>query len=111
MTDQGRHGGGPRRPGAGRALGPQLRQRPQGRPMTAAGKDAAQSFYRGWASLWAQQASTELSTQRAAVDVHAPGQWRTNGPLINQPSYGEAFACKAGQPMQAKPDQRITIFP
>ncbi|RDZ29072.1 M13 family metallopeptidase [Lysobacter silvisoli] len=76
-----------------------------------AGKDAGQSFYRGWASLWAQQASTEVYTQRAAVDVHAPGQWRTNGPLINQPSFGEAYACKAGQPMQAKPDQRITIFP
>ncbi|KRA77189.1 peptidase M13 [Lysobacter sp. Root667] len=74
-------------------------------------KDADQSFYRAWAGLWAQQASTEAYTQRAATSVHAPGQWRTNGPLVNQPSFGEAYACKAGQPMQAKPEQRITIFP
>ncbi|KRA15448.1 M13 family metallopeptidase [Lysobacter sp. Root604] len=74
-------------------------------------KDADQAFYRAWAGLWAQQASTEVATQRASTSVHAPGQWRTNGPLFNQPSFGEAYTCKAGQPMQAKPEQRITIFP
>ena len=44
-----------------------------------------QSFYQGWARLWPQQMSTDVATRLAATDVHAPGQWRANGPLGNEP--------------------------
>ena len=77
----------------------------------SAAKAASQDFYKGWASLWPQHTSTEVARQRAATDVHAPGQWRSNGPLINQASFGEAFACKAGTPMQATADKQIRFFP
>ena len=39
--------------------------------------------------------------------MHAPGKWRVNGPLMNLPAFGEAFACKAGSAMQAKADQQV----
>ena len=71
---------------------------------------AKQSFYKAWAALWAQNLSETEAAQRAAVDVHAPGQWRANGPLVQQPSFAQAFTCKAGQPMQAKDADQIKIW-
>lgn len=69
-----------------------------------------QSFFRGWAGLWSQQMSEDVATRLAASDVHAPGQWRSNGPLANEPAFGEAFSCKAGTPMQRKDDEQIKIW-
>ncbi|HVI57548.1 MAG TPA: M13 family metallopeptidase [Luteimonas sp.] len=73
-------------------------------------KESKQAFFRGWAQLWRQQMSTDEATRRAAVDVHAPGQWRANGPLVDLPAFGEAFECKAGSAMQAKPAQQVSIW-
>jgi putative endopeptidase len=53
----------------------------------------------------------EAAQQRAATSVHAPGQWRTNGPLRNQASFGETFGCKAGNAMMLPADQQIRLFP
>lgn len=74
-------------------------------------KEAQQAFYRGWASLWPQQLTTDVATQRAAASVHAPGQWRTNVPVTNQAAFGEAFGCKAGTPMQPKPEMQVKLWP
>jgi putative endopeptidase len=77
----------------------------------AATKEAKQAFFQGWAQLWAQQLSPEAASALAASSVHAPGQWRVNGAVQNLPAFGEAFACKAGVPMQAQADQQVKIFP
>ncbi len=61
---------------------------------TQPGADA-KTFYQGWTRLWPQQMSADVATLLAATDVHAPGQWRTNGPLINQPAFAKAYGCKA----------------
>lgn len=66
---------------------------------------ASQAFFQGWARLWPQQMSADVAALLAATDVHAPGQWRTNGPLVNQPAFGAAFSCKAGDRMQPPKDQ------
>ncbi len=73
-------------------------------------KESKQAFFRGWAQLWRQQMSTDEATRRAAVGVHAPGQWRANGPLTDLPAFGEAFQCKAGTAMQLKPEQQVSIW-
>jgi len=73
-------------------------------------KESKQAFFDGWARLWAQQSSEDEATRRAAVSVHAPGQWRANGPLVNLPAFGEAYGCKAGTAMQAKPEQQVSIW-
>jgi putative endopeptidase len=75
--------------------------------LDAAGR---QSFYGGWARVWAQQMSTDVATRTAATDVHAPGQWRANGPLANDPAFGTAFTCKPGTPMQRAPAQQLKIW-
>ncbi|MFD0739523.1 M13 family metallopeptidase [Lysobacter koreensis] len=77
----------------------------------AATKEAKQAFYKGWASLWPQQLTTDAATQHAARNVHAPGQWRANGPVMNLASFGEAYGCKAGTPMQLQAEQQIRIWP
>ncbi|MHB8911336.1 MAG: M13-type metalloendopeptidase, partial [Lysobacter sp.] len=77
----------------------------------AATKEANQAFYRGWASLWPQQLTTDAAAQRAATSVHAPGQWRTNVPVTNQVAFGEAYGCKAGTPMQPKPEMQVKLWP
>jgi putative endopeptidase len=77
----------------------------------AAGKDARQAFYTGWANLWPQQLTREAATRRAASSVHAPGQWRTNGPLYNLAGFGDAYGCKAGTAMQARANEGIVLWP
>ena len=50
-------------------------------------------------------------SQRAVASVHAPGQWRTNVPVMNQTAFGEAFGCKAGTPMQPTPEMQVKLWP
>ncbi|MDE2406885.1 MAG: M13 family metallopeptidase [Xanthomonadaceae bacterium] len=67
-------------------------------------------FYTGWAQLWAQQVAPEEAQIRMQQDVRAPGQWRANVPLMQQPAFGAAFGCKTGSPMQAAVEARVTVF-
>ena len=71
---------------------------------------AKQTLFRTWSELWAQQLAPTEAAQRIATDVHAPGQWRSNGPLSNQPAFGESFSCKAGQPMRRGDADQISIW-
>ena len=68
------------------------------------------AFFGAWARLWGQQLSPAEATLRASSAVHAPGQWRSNGPLVHQPAFAGAFGCKAGQPMQLKKDEQVRIW-
>jgi len=68
------------------------------------------AFFTAWSQLWGQQASPDVAARLAASEVHAPGQWRANGPLANQPAFGEAFTCKAGTPMQGASAQQVSIW-
>lgn len=71
---------------------------------------AKQALFRAWAELWAQQLSPAEAAQRAATNAHAPGQWRTNGPLANHPAFGDAFECKPGEPMRRAETDEIRIW-
>ena len=74
------------------------------------GATADKAFYTGWAQVWAQQVTADEAQRRALQDVRAPGQWRTNAPIMQQAAFGSAYGCKVGTPMQPKPDARISIF-
>lgn len=71
---------------------------------------ARQAFYQSWARLWAQQSSVDAATLMASNGLHAPGQWRTNGPLVNQPAFAETFKCKARQPMFKAAAEQIALW-
>lgn len=68
------------------------------------------AFFTAWSQLWGQQASPDVAARLAASEMHAPGQWRANGPLVDMPAFGEAFSCKAGTPMQREPAQQVSIW-
>lgn len=76
-----------------------------------ADKASRKAFFDGWASLWPQHMSPETAAQSAASDVHAPGVWRTNGPLMNLAGFGDTFGCKAKTPMQYNTDDRVVLWP
>jgi putative endopeptidase len=78
---------------------------------SAATETGKQAFYKAWAGLWVQENSAETAKIMAATDVHAPGKWRANGPLVNQPAFGEAYKCKATTAMQKSPAEQIKIWP
>jgi Predicted metalloendopeptidase len=69
-----------------------------------------QGFFSAWAGLWAQQLSANEAVQRLASDIHAPGIWRTNGPLANLPGFAASFSCKPGQPMQRTDAEQIKVW-
>ncbi len=71
---------------------------------------AEKAFYAGWAQLWAQQVTMDEAQRRNLQDVRAPGVWRANAPIMQQGAFGSAYTCKAGTPMQAKPEARVSIF-
>jgi putative endopeptidase len=78
--------------------------------LPAGGIDADKAFYRGWAQVWAQQVTKDEAQRRTLQDVRAPGEWRANGPIMQQAAFGTAYGCKLGSPMQPKPEDRISIF-
>jgi endothelin-converting enzyme/putative endopeptidase len=65
-----------------------------------------QRFFIGMAQ-WAC-ANTRPEDLRASVitDPHSPEKYRVNGVVVNMPEFGQAFACKAGQPM-VKPADKV----
>lgn len=60
---------------------------------------AVQHFYNGWAGMWRQQMSADIAQLQQGHAIHAPGQWRANGPLLNMPAFASAFSCRAGTGM------------
>jgi endothelin-converting enzyme/putative endopeptidase len=66
-----------------------------------------QQFFLGFAQVWCENSTEESSRVRAATDPHSPGQFRTNGTLQNMPEFGEAFACKLGDPMVSADPCRV----
>jgi putative endopeptidase len=76
----------------------------------ALGANDKHAFFAAWAQLWGQQASPDIAARLAATELHAPGQWRANGPLANLPAFGQAFSCKAGTPMQRETAQQVSLW-
>lgn len=69
-----------------------------------------QAFFRGWARLWPQQFATSAAANHATFSAHAPGQWRTNGPLMNLPAFAATFECKTGNAMLRPTPEQVSIW-
>jgi predicted metalloendopeptidase len=79
-----------------------------GRPLeTKDGFTPQQQFFLGYAQMWCENSTEESSRVRAATDPHSPGQFRVNGVLQNVREFGEAFACKVGEPMVSEQPCRV----
>lgn len=74
------------------------------------GREGAKSFFQSWAKLWSQRMTADVAILHAATDVHAPGRWRGNGPLINLPAFADTYTCKAGTRMKPSAGQPPVSF-
>jgi putative endopeptidase len=72
-----------------------------------AGFTPQQRFFLGYAQLWCENVRPQAARYFAQVDPHSPGRARVNDVLGNMPEFGEAFACRAGQPMVHQPACRV----
>ena len=63
------------------------------------GYTGPQRFYIAFAQNWCTNERPESLRTGIATNPHSPGQFRSNGPIVNQPGFGPAFSCKASAPM------------
>ena len=58
-----------------------------------------QQFFVAYGQNWCDNTRPETTRLYAQTDPHSPDKFRVNGVVQNMPEFGEAFGCKAGQPM------------
>nr|MBA3340826.1 M13 family peptidase [Gemmatimonadaceae bacterium] len=80
------------------------------RPPLIDGFTPEQRFFLAWAQIWRQNITEPAQRQRIITDSHAPGRWRTNGPVSNMPEFAQAFGCKPGDPMVRSDAVRASIW-
>ncbi|HSB15479.1 MAG TPA: M13 family metallopeptidase [Bryobacteraceae bacterium] len=71
----------------------------EGGKKTIDGFTSEQRFFIGYAQVWCQNATDQISRLRALTDPHSPGRYRVIGVVANSPEFRDAFGCKPGDPM------------
>lgn len=66
-----------------------------------------QRFFLGFAQVWCESQRPEAVRQQVRTNPHSPGQFRVIGTVQNQPEFGQAFGCSAGQPMMPEKACRV----
>ncbi len=69
-----------------------------------------QRFFLGYAQIWRTNIRPEAVRQQVQTDPHSPGQFRTNGPLMNMPEFYQAFGCQDGNKMMRASAERSKIW-
>ncbi|NML64796.1 M13 family metallopeptidase [Hymenobacter sp. RP-2-7] len=69
-----------------------------------------QRFFLAYAQIWRANQRPEAVRQQVQTDPHSPGQFRTNGPLMNMPEFYQAFGCKEGDKMTRATADRSRIW-
>ena len=86
--------------------------------LSLGGKDAPiinglsgdQRFYMGFGQVWRSKMRDEQQIALIKSDPHAPGQFRANGTMKNQPGFYDAFGVKEGDQMYLAPSLRVIIW-
>jgi putative endopeptidase len=68
-------------------------------PAPIDGLTAQQRLFLGFANVWCQNRTDQISRYLANIDPHSPGKWRVNGTVSNMPEFREAYHCKADAAM------------
>jgi len=69
-----------------------------------------QRLFMGWAQVWRGKVRDAEAIRLVKVDNHSPAQFRSDGPLVNQPAFHAAFGVKEGDRMYVSPEKRVTIW-
>jgi predicted metalloendopeptidase len=64
-----------------------------------AGFTDEQIYFLGYAQGWCTLDRPEVLATRTHSDPHSPARFRVDGPVVDVPAFAEAFACRAGTPM------------
>jgi putative endopeptidase len=71
---------------------------------------AAQQFFVSYATIWRVHYRPEAMALQVKTNLHAPGEFRVNGPLSNLDEFAQAFAVPEGAPMRRPAADRVTIW-
>ena len=69
-----------------------------------------QRFFVGYAQWDCNDGRPEALRVHAKTDPHSPGRYRINGVVVNMPEFQKAFACKPGQAMVKKDEDRCKVW-
>jgi endothelin-converting enzyme/putative endopeptidase len=69
-----------------------------------------QRFFIGFAQWACENQRPENLRVSAMTNPHSPGTYRINGVVVNMPEFGQAFGCKAGQPMVKAGDKVCRVW-
>lgn len=69
-----------------------------------------QRFFIGFAQWDCNNERDENKRVNAVTNPHSPGQYRINGVVVNMPEFGQAFNCKAGDPLVKPADKVCKIW-
>ncbi len=69
-----------------------------------------QRFFQGYALGWMLQIRQEQLAAQIMTDVHAPAQYRVNGPFANVPDFYEAYNVKPGDKMYLADSLRVHLW-
>ncbi|TDW52479.1 putative endopeptidase [Flavobacterium sp. 270] len=69
-----------------------------------------QRYFLAYAYSWMINRRDESKITQITTDVHAPEQFRINGPLANVPEFYKAFNVKEGDKMYQKENERVVIW-
>lgn len=70
----------------------------------------AQRYYLGYALGWMSHQRDERLASQILTDVHAPANFRVNGPFANVSEFYEAFNIQEGSPMWRPDSLRVKIW-
>jgi putative endopeptidase len=69
-----------------------------------------QRYFLGYAYGWMYQERKEQLASQLMTDVHAPSKERVNGPVVNIPSFYDAFGVRPGDKMYRPDSLRVNIW-
>lgn len=69
-----------------------------------------QRYFLAYGYAWMVNIKPESLAQQMMVDVHAPAQYRINGPLANFPEFYKAFNIKPNTKMRQADNLRVVIW-
>jgi len=75
-----------------------------------AGLTPNERFFLAYGYAWMVNIKDEALAQQIMTDVHAPAQFRINGPLSNIPEFYTTFKIKEGDKMHRPNDMRVVIW-
>jgi len=72
--------------------------------------NARDAFFRAWAGLWREQMGPETARYNALTQSRPPGQWRSNGPLMNLQAFAQSYQCPPGSAMTRSAEEQVAIW-